>query len=96
MQHLGNKLPEPAVTHGRLTGFLWLKLERAGDTFAGSVSLDGMSWTPAGTAKVSLPKKGRVGLQVCSRLAGVTTTVMFDRIAVTPTGEFRVNDHLKP
>jgi hypothetical protein len=87
VRHVGNKLPEPAVTHDRLTGLLWLKLERAGDSFTGSVSLDGTSWTPAGIAKVSLPKRGRFGLQVCSRLAGVTTTVMFDRIAVAPTGK---------
>jgi len=96
VQHLGSKLPEPAVTHGRLTGCLWLKLERAGDTFAGSVSLDGASWTPAGIAKASLPKNGLAGLLVCSRLAGVTTTVMFDHVAVAPTGKFRANDDLKP
>jgi hypothetical protein len=91
VQHVGDKLPEPAVIHGRLTGFLWLKLERAGDTYTGSVSLDGTSWTPAGIAKASVPRNGLAGLLVCSRLAGVTTTVMFDHVAITPIGESRKN-----
>jgi hypothetical protein len=81
--HLGDPLPDPAATHGRMTGFLWMKLRREGDVFTGSVSLDGVSWTPAGMAELAMPGKARAGLVACSRLAKITTTVMFDHVAVT-------------
>jgi len=77
------KFSEPTVTFGRLTGNCWLKLERAGDTFTGSISSDGKTWTQVGAATVALKRKLFVGLPVCSRLAGITTTVMFDQVTVT-------------
>jgi hypothetical protein len=77
-------LSEPMVTFGRLTGSCWLKLERAGDNFTGSISPDGKSWTQVGSIKVGLKRSLFVGLPVCSRLAGITTTVMFDNVMVTP------------
>lgn len=87
VRHVGDKLPEPVVSHGRMTGILWMKIQRTGDAFSGSVSLDGISWTPAGMAEVALPGKARVGLMACSRLAGITTTVMFDHVTVLAAGE---------
>ena len=82
--HVGDNLPEPAVTHGRMTGFLWMKIRREGDVFTGSVSMDGASWTPAGRTALALPGKDRAGLVACSRLAGITTTVMFDHVSIIP------------
>lgn len=90
VNYLGDKLPEPAATHGRMTGFLWMKIRREGDVFAGSVSFDGVSWTPAGRAEVALPGSARGGLVACSRLAGITTTVMFDHVAVSSAGQLPV------
>ncbi len=86
LHRIGEQLSNPAVTHGRLTGFCWLKLERFGNTFSGSSSLDGKTWTPAGSATVALGKRVFAGLTVCSRLAGITTTVMFDHVTVTKRG----------
>ena len=74
---------EPMVTFGRLTGYCWLKLERAGSNFTGSISADGKTWTQVGAATVALKKRLLIGLPVCSCLAGITTTVMFDNVTVT-------------
>jgi hypothetical protein len=77
------KFSEPTVTFGRLTGYCWLKLERAGDSFIASISSDGKTWAQVGSATVALKRKLFVGLPVCSRLAGITTTAMFDHVTVT-------------
>jgi hypothetical protein len=82
--HAAIVLPEPVARHGRMTGFLWIRLERQGDAFTGSFSLDGESWTGIGMAELALPKKALAGLKACSRLEQVTTTVMFDQVAVVP------------
>jgi hypothetical protein len=74
---------EPTVTFGRLTGCCWLKLERTGDRFTGSISQDGETWTQVGAATVALKRKLFAGLPVCSRLAAITTTVMLDNVTVT-------------
>ena len=77
---------EPMVTFGRLTGYCWLKLERAGGNFTGSISSDGKTWTQVGAVTIALKHKLFVGLPVCSRLAGITTTAMFDNVTVTNSG----------
>jgi hypothetical protein len=81
--NVSRNFSEPTVTNGRLTGFYWLKLERSGSTFTGSISSDGKTWTQIGTATVALKRELLVGLQVCSRLAGITTMAMFDSVTVT-------------
>ena len=75
-------LPAPAVTDGRLTGNVWLKLSREGHTFIGEYSLDGNQWTPVGRATVPLSQETITGLAVCSRVP-ISTTVKFDHVAVT-------------
>ena len=77
------RFSEPEVTFGRLTGNCWLKLERSGNTFAGSISSDGKTWAQIGAATVALKRRLLVGLPVCSRLAGISTTAMFDNVVVT-------------
>jgi regulation of enolase protein 1 (concanavalin A-like superfamily) len=59
----------------------WLRLERNGHTFIGSISPDGRSWTKVAEAKVALKNRIYAGLPVCSSLTKVTTTVMFDNVA---------------
>jgi hypothetical protein len=98
-------LVEPTMSHGRLMGDCWLKLERAGNTFCGAFSIDGKTWTSVGAATIALPSKMLVGLAACSRIA-VTTTVKFDHVAVTnanaanriasPDGKVMVNFSLQP
>jgi hypothetical protein len=81
------KFSEPMVTFGRLTGYCWLKLERAGDSFIGSASSDGQTWMPLGAVKVSLKGKIFAGLAVCSGITNVATTVKFDSISAPEWNE---------
>jgi regulation of enolase protein 1 (concanavalin A-like superfamily) len=78
----GGGLAAPIVTYGRLMQPYWLRLLRAGGTVSASVSPDGKSWALLGTA--SAPPKGQllVGLAACSRKPQITTTVMFDHVAL--------------
>jgi hypothetical protein len=73
---------EPIVTNGRLTGGCWLKLERSGNTFTGSISSDGQTWTQVGAATNSLQNGLLAGVSVCSRLTKVTTLVLFDNVTI--------------
>ncbi len=75
-------LAAPTVTYGRLMQPYWLRLERAGDTFTATISPDGQTWTPVAVATVALKKEILVGLAACSRLASVSTTVIFDHVSV--------------
>ncbi|MGH7951040.1 MAG: glycoside hydrolase family 97 N-terminal domain-containing protein, partial [Limisphaerales bacterium] len=86
---------EPAVTFGRLTGFVWLKLQRSGGNFIGSISLDGKSWTQVGSATVALKQKLFVGLAVCSRLPKITTTVKFDNVTMTDGKNLSAENQIK-
>jgi hypothetical protein len=78
----GLALSDPTVTFGRLTGYCWLKLERAGNSFTGSISADGNTWTQIGATTVVMSRKPSAGLAVCSRLPAVTTTVTLDNVTV--------------
>lgn len=74
---------KPAVTFGRLTGFVWLKLQREGDNFIGSISMDGKNWTEVGTTSPGWnQQRVLTGLAVCSRLPKITTTVKFDDVSL--------------
>ncbi|MFD5320395.1 alginate lyase family protein [Streptomyces sp. NPDC127098] len=63
---------------------LWLRLIRAGTTFAAAVSGDGTTWTPL--AEVTIPNFGDApyyaGLVVCSRAPATLTTAVFDEVSV--------------
>lgn len=78
----GNSLVEPAVTWGRLTGPLWLRLQRKGNSFIGSTSYDGKSWTEIGSTNITLNKELLIGLSVSSGMPN-STTVMFDNLIIT-------------
>jgi hypothetical protein len=64
---------------------VWLKLVRAGDQFAGSISPDGSAWTPIGSVSVSLPAMLSAGLAVTSHDTSVLNTSTFDHVSVTAT-----------
>lgn len=82
----GEGLLQPAVTFGRLTGFVWLKLRRSGSTFIGSISLDGKDWKLIGRASVALKQQLLAGLAVCSGLPKAATTMKFDHISFAGDG----------
>jgi hypothetical protein len=78
---IGPSFIEPAVTWGRLTGYVWLRLQRKGNRFTGSTSYDGKTWTTIGTTTLQLKKNLLVGLCVASGMPN-STTVVFDRVVV--------------
>lgn len=64
----------------------WVKLTRAGDTFTGSISPDGATWTPVGTYRVPMAAQLYVGLAVTSHSNGALNTAVFDNVSITPAG----------
>ena len=63
-----------------------LKIARAGDTFTGTVSPDGATWSTVASVTLSSPTPGTmaVGLAVTSHDPTVLNTAMFDRVSATP------------
>jgi regulation of enolase protein 1 (concanavalin A-like superfamily) len=64
----------------------WLRITRHGDTFTGSSSPDGASWTVAGTATIAMPSQVFVGLAVVSHNNGVLDVATFDSVSATSSG----------
>lgn len=75
-------LSDSQVINGRLMGYVWLRLQRSGNTCTGSMSPDGQTWTQVGAVEIPLRKKLFVGVLACSHITTVTTTVSFDSISV--------------
>ncbi len=61
----------------------WVKLVRAGSTFRGYASSDGVTWTEAGTITVALPASVHVGLALTSHNDGVLGTAEFEQVSVS-------------
>ncbi|MGE5293940.1 MAG: discoidin domain-containing protein, partial [Solirubrobacterales bacterium] len=61
----------------------WVKIERAGDVFTGSVSADGKAWSKVGTAIITMEDPVLIGLAVTSHQAGENRTYQFEGIAAT-------------
>ena len=64
----------------------WVKVERSGDLFTGSVSPDGTSWTVVGTATIPMAKTVYIGLALTSHVAGTTTAATFASVKITGGG----------
>jgi hypothetical protein len=79
--NIGDTLTDAAVTWGRLTGYVWLRLQRHKNKITGSISYDGKAWTKTGTTTISLKKNVFAGLPVCSGMPN-STTIMFDNVSV--------------
>lgn len=59
----------------------WFKLERSGNTFTGSISLDGTSWLTTGSVTVSMSSTYYAGIAVCSRSStGALTSGLMDNV----------------
>ncbi|MEN6427835.1 MAG: hypothetical protein ABFE13_20975, partial [Phycisphaerales bacterium] len=61
----------------------WVKIERAADTFKGSVSSDGKTWTVVGTTIIAVTDPVYIGLAVTSHVVGEDRTYQFDSITST-------------
>lgn len=79
----GIGVPQPCVTHGRLTGACWLKLVRSGNTVTGFISQDGANWTEVANASVMLPRQLSARLYASSGMTDVTTRITFDHVSIS-------------
>jgi hypothetical protein len=74
-------LTEPAVTWGRLTGYVWLRLQCKENRFVGSVSYDGKTWRQISKSVMSLKRSLCAGLFISSGMPN-STTVFFDKVSI--------------
>jgi hypothetical protein len=64
----------------------WVKVERKGNSFTGSISADGKTWKQLGTAQtIAMANPVLIGLAVCSHDATLTTTAAFSNVSTTGT-----------
>jgi RHS repeat-associated protein len=61
----------------------WMRLARSGNTFTGYTSPDGVYWTQAGTAQISMASNVDVGLAVDSGNTSTLGTATFDNVSIT-------------
>jgi uncharacterized repeat protein (TIGR03806 family) len=61
----------------------WLKLVRAGDSFAGYVSADGTDWIAVGSTTNVLNKNLSIGLALTSHNNSVLNSTLFDHVTVS-------------
>ena len=60
----------------------WVRLVRAGSTFSGYQSADGVTWVLVGTETISMPAAAYVGLAVTSHNVNATSTATFTNVTV--------------
>ena len=65
-----------------LTAPYWVKLVRAGNTFTGYSSPDGVTWSQLGTATFTMASTAYVGLAVTSHNSASLCAATFDNVAV--------------
>ena len=82
------------IKKNRLSAPYWIRLERIGDTFTGSMSPDGSQWQALGSVDVRMERTIYLGLPACSQLRGVTTTLTYDRVR-TPDWEMPIRQSLR-
>lgn len=64
----------------------WVRLQRSGNVFSGSISPDGVTWTLLGSGTVPMGASGTpvyIGLPVCSRSTSGVERATFDSVAIT-------------
>jgi hypothetical protein len=62
----------------------WFKLTRVGNTFTGSVSVDGQNWTTVGSRSITMASTIYMGLGVCNRNTRVLGVATLDTVTATP------------
>jgi hypothetical protein len=64
----------------------WVKVERKGNSFTGSISADGKTWKQLGTAQtITMTNPVLIGLAVTSHDAALTTTAEISNVSTTGT-----------
>jgi hypothetical protein len=62
----------------------WVKVERKGNSFTGSISPDGKTWTALGTPQtITMTNPVLIGLAVCSHDAALTTVAEISNVSTT-------------
>ena len=76
-----------AVQLGQVAGPVaptWVRLVRSGNTFTGSTSADGVTWTSVGTISVTMASGVQAGLSVTAHNNTALNTSTFDNVSVGP------------
>ncbi len=71
----------------------WVKIERKGNDFSGSISPDGKTWTQLGTAQtITMTNPVLIGLALCSHDDAIATGAAFSNVSTTGnvTGAWQV------
>jgi len=74
----------PATISGAGTAPYWVKLVRSGNTFTGSVSADGTTWSTLGSTSVTMPSTVYIGLLQASGINGTLAISTFDNVTLVP------------
>ena len=64
----------------------WVKIDRSGTTFTGSVSPDGATWTVVGSDTISMATTVWVGLAVTAHNNGALNTSTLDQVSLSTSG----------
>ncbi len=89
---VSKKRPNPLLRGTKVTPPCWLKLERHGKFYIGSISADGHEWKVVGSQTITLaPTRNRddqwyVGLGVSSSTNNALCTVHFDEVSIFSKG----------
>lgn len=70
------------VTYGRLTGSVWIKLEKKENDFIGFYSKDGVTWIKIGVTKNNLRGETEAGIISGSGKNEVQTTIKLENISI--------------
>ncbi|HEV2708507.1 MAG TPA: S8 family serine peptidase, partial [Pyrinomonadaceae bacterium] len=62
---------------------VWVKLTRAGNSFSGYASADGVNWTLVGTAAIGMASTVYVGMAVTSHNNGALCAASFDNVGLS-------------
>jgi hypothetical protein len=73
-------LAMPVLVSGRIGGPVWLRLACAGGSLKASISPDGVAWQDVGHANQPHGQNFG-GMVITSGIRGVSTDVVFDRVA---------------
>jgi unsaturated rhamnogalacturonyl hydrolase len=79
----GSSSSLPSGGTGAGTTPVWLRVVRRGNTFTGSYSPDGNSWTLLSSSTVTMPATITAGLAVTSHNDGTVATGVFDSVSIT-------------
>jgi regulation of enolase protein 1 (concanavalin A-like superfamily) len=70
----------------------WVRLVRAGNTFTGYRSADGVTWTQVGSISATMASGVTAGLAVCSHNTAALSTSTFDNVSIsTPAPDFSLS-----